>query len=110
MSSTLPLERRAVLVRGIVQGVGFRPFVHSLAHRHRVTGAVWNDADGVRIEVEGAPELLDAFLQDLEEQAPPLARIEEMTWQPSAAHGDEGFRIEESRGSSQRQALVSPDV
>jgi hydrogenase maturation protein HypF len=103
-------ERREVTVRGIVQGVGFRPFVYALARRHDLAGLVRNDAEGVRIEVEGAPEALDLFLRGIQEDAPPLAAVESVDWQPLAALGDRGFKIEESREGARRRALVSPDV
>ncbi|MCA1731819.1 MAG: acylphosphatase, partial [Actinobacteria bacterium] len=103
-------ERRDVSVRGIVQGVGFRPFVYALARRYGLAGLVRNDAEGVRIEVEGAPEELKRFVRALEEDAPPLAVVELVEWQPLAAVGDREFRIEESREGDRRQALVSPDV
>ena len=97
-------------MRGIVQGVGFRPFVYALARKHGLTGTVRNDAEGVRIEVEGAPEELDRFVRALEEDAPPLAVIETVEWHQLAPLGDSDFRIEESREGAQRHALVSPDV
>ncbi len=97
-------------MRGIVQGVGFRPFVYALARRHGLSGTVRNDAEGVRIEVEGAPEELGRFARALEEDPPPLAMVESVFWQPLATLGDVEFRIEESREGLRRQALVSPDV
>ncbi len=103
-------ERREISVRGIVQGVGFRPFVYALARRHGLTGLVRNDAEGVRIEVEGAPRELGRFLRGIEEEAPPLAVVESVGWQPLAALGDREFRIEGSRQGDRRRALVSPDV
>jgi len=103
-------ERRAVAVRGIVQGVGFRPFVYALALRHGLAGSVCNDAEGVQIDVEGAPDALDVFLQGIKAEAPPLAVVEAVSWQPLAARGERGFRIEESRAGAQRRALISPDV
>jgi hydrogenase maturation protein HypF len=103
-------ERRGVTVRGIVQGVGFRPFVYALARRHGLSGTVRNDAEGVRIEVEGAPEELERFVLTLEEDAPPLAVVETVLWNPLATIGDREFRIEESREGLRRQAFVSPDV
>ena len=103
-------ERRGVTVRGIVQGVGFRPFVYALARRHGLSGTVRNNAEGVRIEVEGAPEELGRFVRALEEDPPPLAMVESVIWQPLATLGDVEFRIEESREGLRRQALVSPDV
>ncbi|MBA2712378.1 MAG: carbamoyltransferase HypF, partial [Rubrobacteraceae bacterium] len=102
--------RREVSVRGIVQGVGFRPFVYALARNHGLSGLVRNDAQGVLIEVEGAPEELERFVRALREDAPPLAVVESVFWQPLAALGDGEFRIEESREGLRRQALVSPDV
>ena len=103
-------ERREVSVRGIVQGVGFRPFVYALARRHGLSGLVRNDAEGVHVEVEGAPPDLDLFLRGIEEEAPPLAVVEFVDWRPLVARGDGGFRIEESREGVRRRALVSPDV
>jgi hydrogenase maturation protein HypF len=103
-------ERREVSVRGIVQGVGFRPFVYALARKHGLSGLVRNDAEGVRIEVEGAPEELERFVRALEEDAPPLAVVESVFWRPLATLGAGEFRIEESREGLRRQALVSPDV
>ena len=103
-------ERRGIRVRGIVQGVGFRPFVYALARRHALSGLVSNDAEGVRIEIEGAPEELERFMRALEDDAPPLAVVESVLWQPVATLEDSEFRIEESREGSRRQALVSPDV
>ena len=103
-------ERWGISVRGIVQGVGFRPFVYALARGLDLAGLVRNDAEGVRIEVEGAPEYLERFVRALEEDAPPLAAVEYVDWQPLAALGDRGFRIAESRQGDRRRALVSPDV
>jgi hydrogenase maturation protein HypF len=103
-------ERRGVAVRGIVQGVGFRPFIYSLARRHGLVGFVRNDAEGVHIEVEGAPEALDLFVRGIMEEAPPLAVVETVSSWPLAVQGAQAFRIEESREGAQRRALVSPDV
>jgi hydrogenase maturation protein HypF len=103
-------ERWEVSVRGIVQGVGFRPFVYALALRHGLAGLVRNDAEGVQVEVEGDAERLDLFLRGIEEEAPPLAVVEAVSWRPLAALGERGFRIEESREGFRRRALISPDV
>ena len=77
MGQTLPeaVERRRIRVRGVVQGVGFRPFVHRVAIRQGLGGRVWNDGDGVVVEVEGPRGGLAAFARALEGEAPPLARI-----------------------------------
>jgi hydrogenase maturation protein HypF len=70
--------RRVVRVAGIVQGVGFRPFVYSLATRLGLAGRVGNDVDGEFIEVEGAPARVEQFLVGLERDAPALARIDRL--------------------------------
>jgi hydrogenase maturation protein HypF len=103
-------ERREISVRGIVQGVGFRPFIYSLARRHGLAGLVRNDAEGVHIEAEGAPEELDRFLLGITQEAPSLAVVEAITWRPLAVLEERTFRIEESREGARRRALVSPDV
>ena len=102
-------ERRGISVRGIVQGVGFRPFVYALANHHGLTGLVRNNAEGVHIEAEGEAGSLDLFLRGIEENAPPLAVVEAVAWRPLAALGERDFRIEESREGKRRHALVSPD-
>jgi hydrogenase maturation protein HypF len=103
-------ERREISVRGIVQGVGFRPFIYSLANRHALSGLVRNDAEGVHIEVEGPPEELERFLNEISEEAPPLAVVEAVDWSPAPMLGDGEFRIEDSREGVQKQTLISPDV
>src|SRR5215203_2672693 len=103
-------ERWEISVRGIVQGVGFRPFIYALARRHGLGGLVRNDAEGVHIEAEGAPEELDLFLHEIEEEAPPLAVIEAVACRPLAVLDEGEFRIEESREGAQRRALISADV
>lgn len=102
--------RRGISVRGIVQGVGYRPFVYALAHHCRLSGLVQNDAQGVHVEVEGPRENVELFLQRIEAEAPPLAVVERVTWQPLAVRGEREFRIAESVAGAHRQALVSPDV
>ena len=103
-------ERWEVSVRGIVQGVGFRPFVYALARRHGLAGLVRNDAEGVHVEVEGDAERLDLFLRGIEKASPPLAVVEAVSWRPLEVLGERNFRIEESREGVRRRALVSPDV
>jgi len=90
--SVLPLRRR-VVVRGIVQGVGFRPFVYRLAQEEYLSGFISNDTDGVTIELEGSPRNLDAFLGRLSEETPPLARIDSVEARELPALGETGFRI-----------------
>jgi hydrogenase maturation protein HypF len=87
------LTRRGVVVRGVVQGVGFRPFVYRLAQEEQLAGSIGNDTDGVTIEVEGAAERVDAFLTRLRAEIPPLARIDSMAVRELPATGETGFRI-----------------
>ncbi len=107
---TLGYERRAVRVQGIVQGVGFRPFVYTLAGQYGLSGVVRNDAEGVYIEAEGESEALEQFVREISTGAPPLAVVETVSSRSLAVRGGHGFRIEESRDGSQRHTLVSPDV
>ena len=76
---SVALARRQIRIRGVVQGVGFRPFVHNLAHAMGLAGYVLNSSAGVVAEVEGASGALDRFVERLRGEAPPLARIEEMS-------------------------------
>lgn len=103
-------EGLAVRVTGVVQGVGFRPFVHRLAARHHLDGWVLNAAGDVRIELEGAREALDRFLADLGHEAPPLARIERIDAERHPVTGLRGFTIEASLDQPDRRQPVSPDV
>ena len=104
------MNRVQVRIRGVVQGVGFRPFVHNLAHRLGLAGYVLNSSAGVVAEVEGAPAALDAFLAGVRREAPPLARIEEMLVSQVAPLGEREFLIRESQASEGDFVLVSPDV
>src|SRR5512132_2074846 len=106
----MALTRTRVRVEGIVQGVGFRPFVHALAGRLGLAGLVANDAGGVFVEVEGSAETVERFLAVLAAEAPPLAVIERVTATPLAPTGTVGFAIAPSRAGGERQALVSPDT
>jgi len=87
------LRRRGVVVCGVVQGVGFRPFVYRLAMEEALAGFIGNDTDGVTIEVEGPAARVEAFLQRLRAEAPPLARIDSIAVRELVAIGDAGFRI-----------------
>jgi hydrogenase maturation protein HypF len=111
MAETLALrvERRRVRIRGIVQGVGFRPFVHRLATQHGLTGFVLNDGQGVVVEVEGEPAQLDAFVESVSADAPALARVDTVTLEQIPPAGDDAFSIAESRATG-GAALVPPDV
>ena len=87
------LLRRQVQVRGVVQGVGFRPFIYRLASEEGLAGFVGNGTGGVTIEIEGPEQRLDAFLARLRREPPPLARIDALTAQDLLPTGEAGFRI-----------------
>src|SRR6185503_19542693 len=94
----------------LVQGVGFRPFVHRLAQRHHLGGWVRNGGGDVQIAVEGAARELDEFLAELRVEAPPLARIEAVAVESAPAEGVEEFSILASALENDRRQPVSPDV
>ncbi len=104
------LRRQRITVQGIVQGVGFRPFVYALARRSGLTGFVFNDSRGVTIEVEGAAAALEGFREALLTEAPPLARIEHCEVEELAPCHDRAFVIAHSREALERSALISPDT
>jgi len=105
----LPAARHIELT-GVVQGVGFRPFVYNLALAKGLRGWVRNTSSGVEIEVEGSSLALDQFVSDLTSKAPPLARIETVTVQEMAPNGHEGFVILHSQAKAGAYQLVSPDI
>lgn len=86
-------ERRRLTVRGVVQGVGFRPFVWRLAHEHDLAGSVRNTLDGVVIEVEGAAPAVDRFATAVVERAPTLARVASLSVEPLEVRGETEFQI-----------------
>jgi len=104
------LARRQIRIRGVVQGVGFRPFVHNLARRLGLAGYVLNSSAGVVAEVEGEPCALDLFVASLSSEAPPLACIEEMLVAEIDPLGERDFAIRESQAQEGEFVLVSPDV
>ncbi len=85
--------RRHVRVCGVVQGVGFRPFVYRLAQEEQLTGFIGNDTDGVFIEIEGAPASVQVFIARLRSDAPPLSRIDSVSVENVEPTGDSTFRI-----------------
>jgi len=99
-----------ISVRGVVQGVGFRPFVYRLAQEHNLKGWVRNTSGNVEIEVEGDEGALEAFLSDLEAKAPPMARLEKVKAVFCPAKGYADFRIGQSLAQEGKYQLVSPDI
>ena len=102
--------RRELVVEGIVQGVGFRPFVYRLARDHRLAGWVCNDERGVVIAVEGAPEAVAAFERDLQAQPPALAVVTRVSGRDVPPTGEAEFRIVASQRGEERVATVPADA
>jgi len=97
-------------ITGVVQGVGFRPFVYGLATRLELKGWVRNTSAGVDIEVDGDTDLLDAFVNALRDDAPPLSRIDTLTATPVPAAGFRSFDIVHSEAIPDAFQPISPDV
>ena len=102
--------RRAFRVSGIVQGVGYRPFVYRLAARYGLAGRVWNDSAGVGIEAEGDPAALAAFAAALSDEAPLAASVTVVKAREIAPVGETDFRILPSPAGDAPRTLVSPDL
>jgi hydrogenase maturation protein HypF len=107
---TMDYTAKKLQVNGIVQGVGFRPFVYTLAHQHGLKGEVANTASGVSIHIEGPPACLQAFETDLVAKCPPLAHVVNISGQSVPVTPYSDFRIVKSRGHDQVSTLISPDV
>jgi len=102
--------QRHLRVTGIVQGVGFRPYVWHLAQALNLTGWVRNDAAGVEVLVEGEAAAIEAFTRRLPEEIPPLAKVRDLTWSDGLATGEHaGFSIVES-GAGRAATLIGPDT
>jgi hydrogenase maturation protein HypF len=104
------LARKRLKVTGVVQGVGFRPFVYRLARLHHLAGWVCNTSRCVEIEIEGPPASLTTFIRQLKRQAPALARIDAVVSRAARPQGDAGFAIRASRHLTAAEALIPADV
>jgi hydrogenase maturation protein HypF len=107
---TDPCVARRLKVNGIVQGVGFRPFVFQLAENFNLKGEVANTSSGVSIHIEGSPENVASFEKDLSAKSPPLAYIVEVSSQAEAVKNFAEFAIVKSKGQAKMSTLISPDV
>ncbi|MEV6703801.1 acylphosphatase, partial [Streptomyces sp. NPDC051453] len=103
-------QRRRVTVRGVVQGVGFRPFLYTLATSLELAGHVTNTEDGVVAEVEGDHAAVARFCDRIAQQAPPLAMVESVEHEQVPLRGGSGFAIVASRSQGSPRTLVSPDT
>ncbi|MGO9124892.1 MAG: carbamoyltransferase HypF [Terriglobales bacterium] len=100
----------SIRVRGVVQGVGFRPFVYRLARAHTLNGWVLNAEEGVEIHLEGAETGLEAFMLGLKTQPPPAASIAEIDVRPAQPVGLKEFTIRNSHRGSRPTVRISPDL
>jgi hydrogenase maturation protein HypF len=106
----MALQGRHIEVRGVVQGVGFRPFVYQLAQRERIGGRVRNDSTGVVIDAFGSAESLDAFLSAIGSDAPRAAVVREVEWSAIPYEPVSGFSIVASAASAVRNVSIPADL
>ncbi len=105
------VEALDIRVRGIVQGVGFRPFVYRMAKKYLISGWVLNAADGVTIHAEGESKLLDEFVMELSDNAPAAAQVTEIDLREVPLEGFDTFEIRFSdEGAVDKTTLVSPEL
>jgi len=97
-------------VNGIVQGVGFRPFIFQLANQHKIKGAVANTSSGVSIHIEGSRQNVESFCRGISENKPPLALITQISLYDEPVNDFKDFTIADSRGQTMMATLISPDV
>ncbi len=109
-SEVRAVESLAIHISGVVQGVGFRPFVYALARRHHLGGWVRNTSAGVDIMVDGRADILSIFIQELQQELPPLARIDNLEIASQPASGFDKFEIIESAPIAGAFQPISPDV
>jgi len=101
---------RKLEITGVVQGVGFRPFIYQLAQRYELNGFTLNDTAGVSVELEGEKGNIEAFMKALESELPPLSRIDTLSSEESEYVGHTDFQILQSETQNNKSALVSPDI
>ena len=106
-----PLEvNKKIDITGLVQGVGFRPFIYQLADRYELKGYVQNSNEGVHMEVEGSSRKLDTFMQALFKELPPLARIDSIEDSEGQYSAYQDFSILHSQNDNEKEALILPDM
>ena len=103
-------KRVRLTIRGVVQGIGFRPFVFRLARQLAVGGWIANTAQGVVLEIEGGVSTLEQFQSALKTQAPPVAQIQEMVSHPIPEEGERDFTIRRSTHDGLTQSVIPPDL
>ncbi len=110
MSIKKKIVSKRLEISGVVQGVGFRPFLFGLALTHHLAGQVSNTAKGVLVRVEGDSEALDHFIRDIGEKSPLLALVTGIESKEVPVRGFSCFEIVKSLGNNLRNTLISPDV
>ena len=108
--SSLKIGRKKITVQGIVQGVGFRPFIYNLAVSNKLNGFVSNTSQGVVIEVEGTNNQIDNFIENVKLQAPPLSLITDISYNEIVPLKSKNFIIKDSSGNESTATLISPDI
>jgi hydrogenase maturation protein HypF len=103
-------EGRRITVTGIVQGVGFRPFVHRLATANRITGRVRNHSAGATIDIFGMRDALERFCRQLVLEHPPAARLTSVGWSPIGLEACESFEIDASEPAGARRVSIPADI
>jgi hydrogenase maturation protein HypF len=103
------LTGKRIRIFGVVQGVGFRPFIYRLAKEYDLKGWVLNTSSSVEIEVEGEKDSIERFISDIKRKAPPVARIERIEVEDSVPNNHRDFLIKESKEEPGYQ-LISPDI
>lgn len=109
-SSPESKEARRLDISGIVQGVGFRPFIYRLAVHHKLKGSVANNSSGVIVHIEGDSRKIDDFIIDIEGKCPPISRITGIKQSPAEYGGAGRFLIRDSETGSSPATLISPDI
>ncbi len=104
------MKREKVVINGIVQGVGFRPFVYRLANELALKGYISNDSSGVILELEGEKTKLELFHKHLKSKPPPLSKITNYTINEITVCHDNDFIIKKSSNNSKPDTLISPDI
>lgn len=105
-----PIISRLISITGLVQGVGFRPFIYKLAHHHKIYGHVANNLQGVTIHAEGTHHQITSFIADIRQQAPPAAAIDTIGIEPASVGQFIAFEILRSSDNSSGITEVSPDI
>ncbi|MBQ1402028.1 MAG: acylphosphatase, partial [Oscillospiraceae bacterium] len=105
------MERALIKINGIVQGVGFRPFIHRLVREYGLNGTIRNTSSGVELELDGEESILKRLVAEIPQRAPGLAVIEDIETQYGlACAGFTAFEIANSKQEAIRNTLISPDI